>query len=162
MADIKIQYAAAATIVATCSGLADNALRESTVIQNSANRYTDAFFQATAIANSAAALTVVGAPIYFWAYACMITTQYSGGATGVDAAFNTTVQDPNALKLMGTLPLITFGAAVVTVYYSDLFSVAAAFGGALPINWGVVVENQTGQAVFSVAMQYQGIYITST
>ena len=158
--DVRIQWSGVTTVVCTLAGLADNALRESTVVQNSANRYLDALFQATCVANTAAVLTAVGAPVYFYAYAGIISTQYSGGATGLDAAFNTTQQDPNALKLVGSLPLITMGAAAVTVYYSDLFSVAAAFGGNMPINWGIVVENQTGQALNSAALQYQGLYVT--
>ena len=159
--EVRLQYSSGATtVVATCSGLANDGLRESTVVLNSVNRYDDVFIQATAIVNSAAVLTAVNAPVNIWAYAGVISTMYSGGATGADASFNTTVQNPDNLKLIGTLPCITMGAAAVTVYYSDLFSVAAGFGGAVPINWGLVVDNQTGQTVVSVALQYQGLYWT--
>lgn len=160
--EVRLQYATGATtVVATCSGLANDGFRESTVLLNSVNRYDDAFIQATAIVNTAAVLTAVGAPVNLWAYAGIVSTMYSGGATGTDASFATVPpQNPDNLKLIGNLPCITMGAAGVTVYYSDLFSVAAGFGGALPVNWGIVVDNQTGQVLVSVALQYQGIYWT--
>jgi len=162
MSDVRTEYGSATTIICTCSGLADNGMRESTVVLNSVNRFTDAFVQATALANSVATLTTTPM-IYLYSYGGVVSTSYSGGASGADAAFTTSEpQSINGCTMLGTFPIITMGAALVTIYKSDIFSVAAGFGGVLPINWGVIVDNQTGQSVVSVKLQYQGLYSTIT
>lgn len=153
--DVKVKYASVATIVCTCSGIADNSARESTALDNSSNLYMDAFIQGS-IAAATAALTTN--PIaYVRAYAGLDGgTTFTGNASGSDAAMSNdgVPQKVSNCPIVGTVPMTTMSQT----YESDVFSIAAAFGGVLPDRWGIVLENQTGQAILSAKFMYMGIY----
>lgn len=142
MADIKTKYAAAASLTITLNSLASSATagRESTYVDNATNLYLDAMVTlALSYINSA---TANDKTVYVWAYGYDNTSAYTGGVTGSDAAY--TRKDPTSLRLIGT--------AFATLNTTDLagpFSVAAAFGGILPVRWGIVVQNYTGQTLQS-------------
>lgn len=155
--DILIKYGTAnITIVCTIEGLADNSARASTAIDNSINKYLDALVQGKAHVTTAPS-GESNLLIYTYGTADGGTT-YSGGATGTDADYGGVAgQLISNCKLLGIIDL----DAAEETFESDTFSVAAAFGGVLPDHWGIIVVNQTGQAIATANLNgfsYQGIY----
>ena len=132
--------------------MANAAQRQSAVIDNTSNLYTDAFVQAK-IKTGASGVSSTGyIQLYVYAAADGGTT-YSYGATGSDAAY--TIPTNAALRPLGRIGV---GANATT--YAEIFSVAAAFGGTLPQKWGVIVDNETGAAFdgTTAALTMQGAY----
>ena len=78
---------------------------------------------------------------------------------GTDQAV--TLRSPTNLKLIGAIATPDSGGII---YHSSAMSVAAAFGGMLPIRWGVCVENKTGLSFASgnSTHSYTGIQLQST
>lgn len=157
MSDIKAKYGTSnQAITITLNGLADDGYRASTAIDNSSNLFLDALVQLQI-------KVTAGAPagdknVLVYAYGTTDGgTIYSGAASGTDAAYGGV-----AGQLINNCPFL----GIVTVdaqnelFESDVFSVASAFGGVLPQKWGIIVMNQTGQALGAAdnAAIYQGIY----
>lgn len=115
---------------------------QSAVVDNSSNLYEDAHVQVvldfanTAPANSKAC--------YLYAYSALETT-YTNPASGTEGTITLTdvTTTPQNLKLIGTIPYNTADEVVE----SSVFSVGQAFGGTLPIKWGLVLINHTGAAI---------------
>lgn len=84
--------------------------------------------------------------IEIWLYGSYDGTSYSGGATGSDA--NLTPQDKTLLKLLTVIPT---SSTANQKYTWGPFSVAQAFGGAMPRKWGVYQVHNTGAALNSTA-----------
>ena len=145
-------------ITLTISGVADNSARESTAIDNSSDRFLDLLIQGTITVTTAATLTT-NPVVYLYAYGSNDGgTVYSGGASGSDAAFGAVPQDLDNCARLGTVACITMDE----VYKSDVFSVAAAFGGIMPDSVGIILENQTGQALNTATFKYQGVYVINS
>jgi hypothetical protein len=158
MADIKNKYATSAAITCTLAGLTSGSARESTAIDNSANLYLDALvYLAVKLATGTPASDKA---IYVYAYGSENGTDYGDNATGTDAAL--TMRAPTNLRLIGVINTPDAGGLT---YKSQPMSVAAAFGGALPRKWGIVVENRTGLAFDSTegnhAKSYTGVMVQS-
>lgn len=156
MSDVKLAFGSATAMTITLNSLASSATagRESTVVDNSTNKYLDALVEVLlSYPNSAPANDQA---VYVYAYASLDGTNYSGGATGSDAAY--TLRSPSVLAPLGTIPTPTQNIA----YRSRPMSVANAFGGVLPSKWGIVVVNFSGQTLSASlnSAQYQGIYQT--
>lgn len=77
--------------------------------------------------------------IEIWAYGSYDDTTYSGAATGTDA--NLTPAEKTLLRLLTIIPTV---ATSDKVYPWGPFSVAQAFGGILPVQWGIFVVHNTG------------------
>lgn len=160
MADIKSKYGAAnQAITVTLNGLANGGIRASTAIDNSANLFLDALVQLLIDTGN------VGPPsgdqrVMVFAYGTADGgTTYSGGATGVDAAYGAVAgQLATNLVLLGIIEV----DAQNETFESDVFSIASAFGGAMPQKWGIVIYNDIGQALGAAsAAFYQGIMAQS-
>jgi hypothetical protein len=145
MATVALSYSAVQTMTVTAlHSLASSATAgwQSAVVDNSSNLYLDALVQVvldfanTAPANDKAA--------YLFAYAGLETT-YTNPASGSEGTITLTNITSTAqnLRLIGTLPYNTADEVVE----SGAFSVAAGFGGVLPIKWGLVLMNYTGAAL---------------
>lgn len=156
MSDIKIAYGTEAQAV-TCTllSLASSATagRESTVIDNTANKYLDALV-------SVSAKLLTGTPvndkaIYVFGYGTVDATTpvYPDKVTGIDAAI--TLDDPTQLPLIGTIYATVTGGLT---FKGGPWSVARAFGGVLPQKWGIVVRNYTGFALSAVEADHKKIY----
>ncbi len=161
MADIKAKYGSSNQgITITISGLADDAKRESTAVDNSVNCFLDALVQVK-IATNTVADSTGDKSVYVYTYG---TTDdgvtYSGNASGSDAAFGADPQHLSNCKLIGMIYTPTQNQ----IYESDLISVASAFGGVLPQRWGIIVHNRTGQTLKSsdCSAFYQGTYAHSS
>lgn len=163
MADIKAAYGTQGqTITCTLASLASSATggRESTVIDNTTNKFLDAlvFLQVKLQAGT----PVNDKAIYCWAYGTVDDgTTYPDAVTGADAAI--TLNDPTQLSptLIGTIYAPTLGGLT---WKGGPWSVARVFGGVLPAKWGIVVRNYTGFALSATEADhkklYQGVYNT--
>jgi hypothetical protein len=137
MADIQTKYDGAVdAITITLNSLADNAARESTHINNETDLFLDALVKVTVNPNGAPANEKA---VYVWVYAGNGDGEFPDPATGSDAAI--TLPSPHNFRLIGVI-----NTPANQEYISNLFSVAQAFGGIMPPEWGIIVENQSGQA----------------
>ncbi len=143
------------TITLTIASLANAGQRQSTVVDNTSNLFLDAlvFLKIKSAASSTVATGYVN--VYAFGTADGGTT-YSENAGATDAGITLTV--PPNVRLIGVVNVV----ANATTYYSALMSVAAAFGGALPDHWGIIIENKTGATLDATggnhAALYQGIF----
>ncbi len=157
MSDIKNEYGTAdQAITITLASLGSTSLRESTAVDNGTNNFIDALVGGIVTTGT----TPTGTKINVYAYGAVgDATQYSGSATGSDAAYGSgTGQIKENLFLVGVITVDATGEA----YEVGPFSVASAFEGVLPVKWGVVFENLTG-VTFSASghdITYQGIFAT--
>lgn len=159
MADIKAKYGGSnQSITITINGLANDAKRESTAIDNSTNCFLDALVQVK-IATNTSADSTGDKSVYAYGTTDEGTT-CSGNASGSDAAFGTDPQQLNNCRLIG----VVYAPTQNRVYESDLMSIASAFGGSLPQRWGVIVHNKTGQTLKTsdCSAVYQGLYAQSS
>ena len=151
MADIKSKYVTASDVTITLASLANGATRQSDAIDNTANLYLDALVQLKVKTGT----TVSGdLQVLVYAYATVGSSGlgYSGGASGSDSAFSGTLDNTKLIGIIST-------PAAATAYESDLMSVAAAFGGVLPGEWGIIVENRTGSALDSAEANHVKKYV---
>lgn len=77
--------------------------------------------------------------IEVWAYGSYDDTNFSGSATGSDA--NLTPSEKTLLRLLTIIPT---GSTSDKAYKWGPFSVAQAFGGILPVQWGIYIVHNTG------------------
>lgn len=83
--------------------------------------------------------------VNLYAYAKTDSGNYSGGASGSDAAY--TVPTEWQLKLVGTYRFDT----AATIIYVHPTSLARLFGGVMPSDFGLVLHNACGLALDSSA-----------
>lgn len=154
MADIKIAYAAKATITWTGTSLANGSGRESTVVDNTSNKYLDARIriQTKGQASGTALIDV-------YVYTALGDTTYTDAATGSDAAF--TAAGRRNSRYLGSIQMNAATSAV----QGELPSIASAFGGVMPDKWGLIIINNSGAALSATAgdhvIEYEGVYATS-
>lgn len=160
MADIKTKYGTSnQSITCTLASLADGSARASTSVDNDTDLFLDALVQLKIKSNATGVSSTGFVNVYAYGTADGGTT-HSDSATGTDAAITLT-SPPNA-RLIGVINVV----ANATTYESHPMSVAAAFGGVLPSDWGIIVENKSGAALDSTegnhAKFYQGVLAQST
>lgn len=158
MADINIKFASATSITCTLASLTDGSARECTSVDNATNLYVDAMVR---LHVKLATGTPSGEKsVYVWFYASADGTNFTDNATGSDAAV--TMRSPT--NLFGPFVIRTPDSGALT-YKAVIPSVASFFGGILPVEWGFVVENQSGVTFDSTegnhAKEYVGIEYTS-
>lgn len=156
MADIKRKFGTnGQTFTITLASLANDAARQSTVIDNSTNLYLDALVMLK-LKSGASSVSSNGTVLCYAFGTVDGGTTYTETAGASDAAITLVV--PTALKFVGATPMV----ANATTYIAGPWSVAAAFGGVLPEKWGIVVLNLSGAALDSTegnhAKLYQGVY----
>lgn len=119
--------------------------RQSTIVDNSGTLFLDALLTVR-VKTSASALANDKA-VYVYALGTTDTTTpvYTEGAAATDAGLTLT-NPPNA-RLLGSINC----PSTATVYTAGPWSLAAAFGGVLPVQWGICVVNVTGQALDATA-----------
>lgn len=156
MAEIKVKFGKLpGPIQITLNALADDAYRESKAIDNTVDRFLDALVQVQVQVTAGAPAGDKNCLVYAYGTAGG-GAPHSGGASGLDAGFGSL-----AGQLISNCPLlgmVTLDAAS-EVFVSDVFSVASAFGGVMPEEWGIIVMNQSGQVLGSADNKawYQGI-----
>ena len=165
-ADLKIAYAASAAFTITLASLATSSTflvgRESTVIDNSSNKYID--YRLTCTKITTGTTPTVDKDIRVYAHGTMDDTPtYLDVLTGADAGATIT----NAYILDSGLTLIgaTSNSATSNVGYPiKLLTVAEAFG-VCPLKFGLFVAHNTAVNLNSTGsnhvLSHKGIYFTA-
>ena len=157
MATTSQNYSSWTALTISLASLADNAWRESTVVDNTSNLYDDALVggKITTGTTPTANTTI---EVYF--YALVDGTLYTGGASGTDAAYTADGEE----LLFPVCQIIQVDATSDQAYVFGPVSVRSAFGGAMPSKWGVVVKNDSAVALHATggnhAISYMGIKST--
>jgi hypothetical protein len=129
-------------------------------VDNSVSCLLDALVQVK-IATNTTADSTGDKCVYIYAYGTADGgTTCSGNASGSDATFGADPQQLSNCRLIG----VVYAPAQNKVYESDLMSIASAFGGFLPQQWGIIVHNRTGQTLKTsdCSAIYQGLYAQSS
>jgi hypothetical protein len=132
--------------------------RQSTPVDNTANLFIDAAI--TAIIKNGSSAPGGSASVYIYGFG-----QYDGvpdydqddGVMGAaDAGY--TINSPT--NLHGPIVMYTPTASKI---YNKTFNLSQLFGGLIPAKWGLVVCQDTGQALASSgnSLSYTGIYMTN-
>lgn len=157
----KIAYGTSTAITHTLASLANNAVRQSAVVDNSSDLFSDAVVlvqvktSSSSLANDKAC--------YVYVFGSEDGTIYQGssaeGNGGGDSAL--TLDNPTNMILARII-----NCPAVSTTYKVIFNVASFFGGVMPKKWGIAVHNYTGQSLDSTAgnhkVQYTGITYTNT
>lgn len=152
MADVKNAYGAKTTVTFTLTSLANGSGRESTVVDNTSNKFADALllFRSKGQASGTALVDI-------YVYAALGDTTYTDSATGTDAAF--TAANRRNSPYLGSLQL-----NAGTSQERGMWSVAGAFNGTMPDKWGLIAINNSGAALSATAgdhvIEFEGIYQT--
>ena len=157
MATTSQNYSSWTALTITLASLADNAWRESTVVDNTSNLYDDVLVggKITTGTTPTANTTI---EVYF--YALVDGTNYTAGASGTDAAYTADGEE----LLFPVCQIIQVDATSDQAYVFGPVSVKSAFGGAMPSKWGVVVKNDSAVALNATgsnhAISYLGLKTT--
>lgn len=81
-----------------------------------------------------------------WAYSTPDSTNYNESITGTDA--NVTLVTKSLLRLLTIIPT---NATSNKSYIWGPFSIAQAFGGVVPVQWGIYMVHNTGVALNATA-----------
>jgi hypothetical protein len=152
--DLKQKYGPSnQAITITVASLGAAAARQSTVVDNTTNLFSDALVTVKLKNGSGTIAAQKACNVYAFASVDGGTT-YTELAGATDAAETLTVP-PNAI-LIGSVNMPTSA----TSYAAGPFSVASAFGGRgnLPASWGIIIENQTGLALDATGGNHSAIY----
>ena len=154
---MAISYSAVQTMTVTnLHSLASSTTAgwQSGVVDNTTDLYEDAHVQVVLdFANTAPANDKC---VYVLAYSGLETT-YTNPASGSEGAITLTAitNTGQNLRLIGIIPYTTQDE----VAESTVMSVAAAYGGILPIKWGLVILNYSGAALAASAntVKWRGV-----
>lgn len=157
--DILLKYGTASTITITLASLASGSARQSTHVSNATTLYTDALVLVKVKTGDTGTASTDYVNVYAYGTVDEGTTWTEGGTSdpidGTDGAV--TLTSPTNLRLIGRINAV----ADASTYIGGPFSVANAFGGVLPKEWGIVIENQTSHHLDATegshAVQWQGV-----
>jgi hypothetical protein len=166
-ADIKTAYAASADLTITLASLATSATlvagRESTAIDNSSNLYLDALIEGEVMTGTS---PTAARSIRVYAYASIADTpNYPDVFDGTDSDETVTTADIRD----ACLPLLAAMATANTsnqAYPFRAASLAQAYDGLMPRNWGVFCTHETGVNLNSTGgnhrISYKPCYATAS
>lgn len=153
MAEIKQLYGTLTTFLVTAlESLAAASFWNSDSVDNEADLFADALVSLT-LQNHASTAPTGEQAVRVYAYAALDDGEaFTDGVDGTEGAH--TVGHKAHLRELG---VAYFSAANQTRRIGP-FSVAAVFGGRLPSEWGIVVENATGAALRTGNLaKYRGV-----
>ena len=133
----------------------------STAVDNTTNLYDDVLI--TLELASAAYGVAAGNSVYIFAYGLITGTAYTsqGNAGAAPDGNEGTITLPNVTSAPVNMPLIgavtQLGTAAQNI---GPFSLAKAYGGILPIKWGIVIINNTAANFASAVARYQELKYT--
>ena len=166
MATLSIAYAASGTITITLASLATSADwtagRESTAISNAVTLYDDVLVGGKITTGTS---PTVSTQINIYVYAAVDDTPtYPDVFDGTDSAETVTSVNVRASAIRLLASIVVDNTSDRT-YWMAPTSVAFAFGGVMPRNWGLFIAHNTAQALNSTgsnhAFFYNGITYTS-
>ena len=142
------------TISCTYANMVTGAARCSTAVDASGGRYLDALLMVSADLQTGA-VTGNDNAVYIYLYGKLAgALSYTDNASGADAAI--TLRDPN--NFVGPFAISFATATGNPIALGGPWSVANAFGGRMPSEWGVVVYNKTN-SLFGTAVNNQITYM---
>ena len=150
MSDISAKYGTAeVAITITLNSLASGAARECTVVDNTSNLFLSAKVRVKVTTNASTPSGTKTADVYVYGSA---GTYYPDVVTGSDATI--TLTSPTNLIYLGSI-----NCPAASTAYDKVFDMGVAFPGGLPSKWGIVVVNNTGNALNSSGCDasYQGV-----
>jgi len=155
MADVNLEYASNTAITINTGTLAADVYRSSTWVDNNSNLYVDALLQGQFKTHASNASSDLKA-FRIWLVASTDDSNFTD-AIGENSASVTPTDPPNMMQLASV-----FAPAANTTYNGGPWSIAQAFGGILPVHWGVVVENVTGETAPAtpIVLEYVGVIAT--
>lgn len=149
-------YGTKVTMTMTLTSLASDtslvAGRESTAVDN--KDVDDAIDALVGGLVTTGTTPTTGRQIEVWAYGSYDDTTYTSSATGTDA--NLTPGEKTLLRLLTMIP--TTGTSD-KAYRWGPFSVAQAFGGILPVQWGIYIVHNTAVALNATATNHEVEYV---
>lgn len=158
MAVTKTAYSTVQTVTITMTSLADAAWRQSLAVDNGTNLFIDAHLGGSIQTGTT---PTVDTTIDIYAYGSYDGTNFTGGASGSDAAYTADGEE----LLFRLVESITVDATSNQDYVFGPVSIASLFGGVLPETWGIVMKNNTGAALNATGtnneIQFFGITYTS-
>ena len=162
MVDQKVAYSSSASLGITLASLGSDANslsgRESDVVSNASNLYID--YLLSGVVTTASSGLSNGKSILVYVYAQQTDSpSYPAGITGSDAALTVASDEVRDAGLLLAAWISTNNTGSTAYSFSSV-SVASCFGGSIPQRWGVWVTHDTGAALASGTLTYQGIYGT--
>lgn len=88
--------------------------------------------------------------IEVWTYGSYDDTNFSGSASGSDA--NLTPGEKTLMKLLCVIPTVNTSDKA---YKWGPFSIAQAFGGFIPVQWGIYIVHNTGVALHATGGNHE-------
>lgn len=154
--DVTLLYSATNTgtaITITLAALSQGSAQECTAIVNASN-HLDAQLYVQLKTQTGTHGSDFLCNLYF--YGSIDGTNYSDPVTGTDAAVTITT----GMNMAGPVPVL-FGTSTTGLATKKLVvgSVANMFGGVIPPQWGVVVENRTNVPLSTTAADHLVTYI---
>lgn len=147
-------YGTTTAMTITLTGLATAAAldvgRQSTVAANGTDDAIDALVGGKVTTGTT---PTASRQIEIWAFGSYDDTEYSGGAGASDAAL--TPDTKTLLKLLTIIPTVSTSDKA---YRWGPFSVAQAFGGVMPENWGIWITHNTGVNLNATATNHEVVY----
>ena len=121
------------------AGLANNAAWQTNSQDNSSALWLDALVQLK-VKTGASGTSATGV-VWVYAYGSVDGATYPDTVTGAEGTL--TLVSPTNLRPIGSVNT----PANAATYTSEPISVAAAFGGTLPLRWGLCLVNNAGAAL---------------
>lgn len=136
-----LTYSAAQTVTITLTSLANSAWRQSAVVDNTSNLYVDALIGGSIqVGTSPTTQTTIN----IYAYGTFDGTNYTGGASGSDAAY-TADGEETRFKLLESI--VVDNTSDQDYVWGPTSVCAQANWPVLPSKWGIVVSNATAVAL---------------
>jgi hypothetical protein len=139
MSTATLSYGSNQALTITVASLANNALRQSTEVDNTSNGYLTGTLGVKI--KTGASGTAAAGYVNVWAWA-----NSNDIRDGLAGASDAAIASNTGLRFVGRIAV----AANATTY-TKTFDLSEVFGGSLPPKWGIVLENKTGAALDSTA-----------
>jgi len=149
----SLVYGTKTNITITLASLTDTSLRQSASVDNGTNGAID-----TLIGGKITTGTGSSTNDFIDIYAAGSLdggTTFSGDASGSDAAYSGVTEN---LKFLGRISTETAS----TTYEFGPFSLAAAFGGSMPEDWAIVVDNESDSTLSATGGNHEVHYLEIT
>jgi len=149
MTILTTTYDTADTITITLASLADGSFRQSASFDNTTDNFVDALIGGKIMTGTSPS---VNKSINVSIYATYDNgTTFTGGASGSDAAYTADGEE----SLFNRIATILVDATSDQQYVWGPRSVKELFGGVLPSDFGIIVENDTGAALNSTGGNHE-------
>ena len=153
--DVKLVYGTAADITITLASLATSSTklvgRQSLLVDNSSNLYLDYLVSGKITVGTS---PTTAKSIEVWCVASWDGTTWPAGFDGTDSAGPTLIAENKLASLALIASMGTVNTSDVAYHFTNR-SIAALFGGNVPVKWSVFVTHDTAVNLNSTAGNHQ-------